>query len=121
AIPAMLAGCKRVALFTPPRLDGSVHPAILLAAELCGIHEVYTIGGAQAIAAMTFGTDQIRKVDKIFGPGNSFVTEAKMQASLRGVAIDLPAGPSEVLIIADNNADPVAVAADLLAQLEHGI
>lgn len=120
AIPALIAGTKRVALFTPPRQDGSVHPAILFAAQLCGVHEVYKIGGAQAVAAMTLGTEQISKVDKIFGPGNSYVTEAKMQAMLRGVAIDLPAGPSEVLIIADNTADPVFVAADLLAQLEHG-
>ena len=120
AVPAMIAGTKRVALFTPPGKDGTVHPAILFAADICGVHEIYSVGGAQAIAAMALGTDQIPGVDKIFGPGNSYVTEAKMQASLQGVAIDLPAGPSEVMIIADNTADPEAVAADLLAQLEHG-
>jgi histidinol dehydrogenase len=120
AIPALIAGNKRVALFTPPRPDGSVHPAILYAASICGVREVYKIGGAQAIAAMTLGTEQIRKVDKIFGPGNAYVTEAKMQAMIRGIAIDLPAGPSEVMIIADSTADPIAVASDLLAQLEHG-
>lgn len=120
AIPALIAGNRRVALFTPPRMDGSVHPAILYTAKLCGVHEVYKIGGAQAVAAMTFGTDQIPKVDKIFGPGNAFVTEAKMQATLMGVAIDLPAGPSEVMVIADQSADPEFVSADILAQLEHG-
>lgn len=120
AVPAMIGACNRVALFTPPGQDGSVHPAILYAADICGVQEVYKIGGAQAIAAMTFGTEKVRRVNKIFGPGNSFVTEAKMQAIQQGVAIDLPAGPSEVMIIADNTADPVAVAADLLAQLEHG-
>lgn len=120
AIPALIAGSRRVALFTPPRKDGSVHPAILYAAKLCAVQEIYKIGGAQAVAAMTFGTDQIPKVDKIFGPGNAFVTEAKMQATLLGVAIDLPAGPSEVMLIADQTADPAFVAADILAQLEHG-
>ncbi len=119
-IPARLAGCKNRLLFTPPGQDGLVHPAILAAARLAGITKVFAVGGIQAVAAMTFGTEQIPRVDKIFGPGNQYVTQAKMFAQQQGVAIDMPAGPSEVLVIADRNADPAFVAADLLSQAEHG-
>ncbi|NOX38295.1 MAG: histidinol dehydrogenase [Calditrichaeota bacterium] len=120
AIPAQLAGCPQVLLFTPPAKGGQVHPAILYAARLAGVHRVFRIGGAQAIAAMAFGTETVPAVDKIFGPGNAFVTEAKSRVAAEGVAIDLPAGPSEVFIIADESADPALVAADLLSQAEHG-
>ena len=118
AVPAKIAGCKKVVLCTPPPIADE----ILYAAKLCGIDTVYAAGGAQAIAAMAFGTESIAKVDKIFGPGNAFVTEAKRQVSQRfdGAAIDMPAGPSEVLVLADENADPVFVASDLLSQAEHG-
>ncbi len=121
AVPAQVAGCSQRILCTPPRPDGSVHPAILVAAQLCGIDTVFKVGGAQAIAALAYGTDSIPKVDKIFGPGNAYVTAAKQQVGqeLNGVSCDLPAGPSEVLIIADSRAKPDFVAADLLAQLEH--
>lgn len=125
-VPAQIAGCKRTVLFTPADNSddnyASVTPEILYAAELCGINEIYLSGGAQAIAAMAYGTQSVAKVDKIFGPGNSFVTEAKQQVSLdaNGAAIDMPAGPSEVLVIADNNANPAFIAADLLSQAEHG-
>lgn len=120
--PAQVAGCERKILCSPPNENGSLHPAILYAAQLCGIDEIYLVGGAQAIAAMALGTDTIAKVDKIFGPGNSFVTEAKQQVSQMpgGAAIDMPAGPSEVLVLADDQANPVFVAADLLSQAEHG-
>jgi len=120
--PAQIAGCERAVICTPPRKDGSVTPEIRYAASLCGINEIYKTGGAQAIAAMAFGTESIAKVDKIYGPGNSFVTEAKQQVSqaVGGAAIDMPAGPSEVLVLADGNANPAYVAADLLSQAEHG-
>lgn len=121
-VPAMLAGCGEIVLCTPPRPDGSVNPWILAAAQLCGIRRVFRLGGAQAIAAMAFGTESVPKVDKLFGPGNAWVTEAKQQAALAagGAALDLPAGPSEVMVIADAGADPGFVAADLLSQAEHG-
>jgi len=119
-IPATLAGCSEPFLCTPPQADGSIHPAILFAATPAGIKNVFKVGGAQAIAAMAYGTASIPKADKIFGPGNQYVTTAKMMAQAEGVAIDMPAGPSEVLVIADNSADPVFVAADLLSQAEHG-
>lgn len=121
-VPARLAGCREVLLCTPPRSDGNVDPAVLVAARLCGIERVYKLGGAQAIAAMAFGTESIARCDKLFGPGNAFVTEAKRQVSMRtdGAAIDMPAGPSEVLVIADAGANPTFIAADLLSQAEHG-
>jgi histidinol dehydrogenase len=119
---AQVAGCRRKVLCTPPDKFGGVPKEICYAAKLCDIDEIYLVGGAQAVAALALGTDSIRKVDKIFGPGNSFVTEAKQQVSQMqaGPAIDMPAGPSEVLIIADKSANPVFVAADLLSQAEHG-
>ncbi|RMD68347.1 MAG: histidinol dehydrogenase [Bacteroidetes bacterium] len=120
AVPARLAGCARVVLCTPPQRDGSVHPAILFAARQAGVTEVYRVGGAQAIAALAYGTETIPRVDKIFGPGNQYVTAAKQLAQRQGVAIDLPAGPSEVLVVADDTAVPAFVAADLLSQAEHG-
>jgi histidinol dehydrogenase len=122
AIPARIAGCREVVLCTPPRGDGTCDPAVLHAARLCGVHRVFKAGGAQAIAAMACGTESVPCCDKLFGPGNAFVTEAKLQvaADPDGVAIDMPAGPSEVLVIADDAADPRFVAADLLSQAEHG-
>ena len=120
-IPARLAGCAEVLLCTPPRTDGTADPAVLVAARLTGVSRVLKLGGAQAIAAMAFGAGSIGKCDKLFGPGNSYVTEAKQQVARAGVvAIDMPAGPSEVLVIADGGADPAFVAADLLSQAEHG-
>ncbi|MCX7042389.1 MAG: histidinol dehydrogenase [Gammaproteobacteria bacterium] len=121
-VPAALAGCDDIVLCTPPRPDGKADPYVLTAARLCGITRVYRIGGAQAIAAMAFGTPTIPACDKLFGPGNSFVTQAKQQVSVRngGPAIDMPAGPSEVLVIADDGASPAFVASDLLSQAEHG-
>ncbi len=119
-IPAMLAGCGETVLCTPPQAYGTVHPAVLYAAQLCGITKIIKAGGAQAIAALTFGTETVPAVDKIFGPGNRFVTEAKVYAQKYGVAIDLPAGPSEVLVIADQTANADFCAADLLSQAEHG-
>ena len=121
-VPSLVAGCKRRVLCTPPNAEQQIAPEIAFAANLCGIEEIYLCGGAQAIAAMAFGTDTITKVDKIFGPGNSFVTEAKQQVSQRadGAAIDMPAGPSEVLVLADANASAEFVASDLLSQAEHG-
>ncbi len=119
-IPAKLAGCKEVVLCTPPRKDGTVDPAILYAANLVGIQQIYTIGGAQAIAAMAYGTATVPKVFKIFGPGNQYVTAAKQLIQQQGVAIDMPAGPSEVCVYADETAVPAFVAADLLSQAEHG-
>ena len=120
AIPAKIAGCKRLVLCTPPK-NGVIHPAILAAAQICGVDEIYAVGGAQAIGAMAFGTESIPKVDKICGPGNAFVTKAKQLVSQdpQGAAIDMPAGPSEVLVIADATARAAWVAADLLAQAEH--
>ena len=120
AIPAKIAGCRRVILCTPPGHDGKVNPLILYAASLSGISEIFRTGGAQAIAAMAYGTETIPAVGKIFGPGNQYVTKAKELIQAEGVAIDMPAGPSEVLVIADEKADPGFVAADLLSQAEHG-
>lgn len=119
-IPAKIAGCKEIVLCTPPQKDGSINPAILYTAKLVGITKVYKVGGAQAIAAMAFGTTQIPQVYKIFGPGNQYVTKAKELIQREGIAIDMPAGPSEVLVIADESCDPAFVAADLLSQAEHG-
>jgi len=119
-IPAKLAGCKEIILFTPPGKNGMIHPAILFTAHIVGITNIFAVGGIQAIGAMTFGTTSIPKVDKIFGPGNQYVTAAKQIAQLYGVAIDMPAGPSEVLVIADETCIPEFVAADLLSQAEHG-
>jgi histidinol dehydrogenase len=119
-IPALVAKCPSVVLCTPPAKDGSIHPAILYAAKLCNITEIYKVGGAQAIAAMGYGTQTIKAVDKIFGPGNQYVTEAKIQISSECCAIDMPAGPSEVMVVASMDADPSFVASDLLSQAEHG-
>ena len=121
-VPAALAGCDDIIVCTPPRPDGKADPYVLTAARLCGITRVFKVGGAQAIAAMAFGTETIPACDKLFGPGNSFVTKAKQQVSVRsgGPAIDMPAGPSEVLVIADAGASPEFVASDLLSQAEHG-
>lgn len=120
SIPAQVAGCPRIVLATPPGPDGKVNPAILFAASVGGVHEVYKLGGSQAIAALAFGTASVPKVDKIFGPGNRFVMEAKLQVSSEICAIDMPAGPSEVMVIADEKSNPAFVASDLLSQAEHG-
>jgi histidinol dehydrogenase len=120
-IPAKIAGCSEIELCTPPDSAGAVHPVIMYVAALLGIKKINLVGGAQAIAAMSIGTKSVSKVHKIFGPGNQYVTAAKQYAQYLGVAIDMPAGPSEVLIIADKNAEPAFVAADLLSQAEHGI
>ncbi|MCI3936204.1 histidinol dehydrogenase [Chryseobacterium aahli] len=120
AIPAQLAGCQEIILCTPPDQNGNINPAILYTAKLCGVSKIFKAGGAQAVAAMTFGTETIPNVYKIFGPGNQFVVAAKDFAQSFGVAIDMPAGPSEVLVIADENAVPEFCAADLLSQAEHG-
>lgn len=119
-IPAQIAGCKEVVLCTPANQDGVVNPVILYTANLLGIQSIFKIGGAQAIAAMTFGTQTVPKVFKIFGPGNQYVTAAKQLATKHGIAIDMPAGPSEVMVVADKSANPGFVAADLLSQAEHG-
>ncbi len=119
-VPARLAGCKEVILCTPPAKDGSINPVILYTANLVGIKKIYKVGGAQAIAAMAYGTEGIPQVYKIFGPGNQYVTKAKELVQQTGTAIDMPAGPSEVLIIADESCEPAFVAADLLSQAEHG-
>ena len=121
AIPAKLAGCKEIILCSPPAKDGKVNEVTLHTARLCGATKVFKIGGAQAIGAMTFGTETVPKVYKIFGPGNQFVTEAKQQVTKYGVSIDMPAGPSEVAILADERSVPEFVAADLLSQAEHGV
>jgi histidinol dehydrogenase len=123
AVPSGIAGCPIRILCTPPRPDGKADPAVLVAAAECGVTEVFKIGGAQAVAAMAYGTESVPKVDKIFGPGNAWVTAAKTEVSSdpEGAALDMPAGPSEVLVIADADADPRAVALDLLSQAEHGI
>lgn len=121
AVPANIAGCKEIVLCSPPDKKGNINPAILFAANLCGVTKILKVGGIQAIAAMTFGTESIPKVYKIFGPGNQFVTVAKQLATQFGVAIDMPAGPSELLIVADDSAVPAFVASDLLSQAEHGI
>ena len=120
AVPARLAGCREIVLCTPPDREGRVNPAILYAARLAGVHRIFKAGGVQAIGAMAYGTETVPKVYKIFGPGNQYVMAAKQQVSLHEVAIDMPAGPSEVLIVADEKANPVFVAADLLSQAEHG-
>lgn len=120
ATPAQIAGCKEIVLCTPPGPQGEIHPAILYAARAAGVKKVFKAGGVQAIGAMAYGTESIPRVYKIFGPGNQYVTAAKQQVSLRDVAIDMPAGPSEVAVLADDSANPVYVAADLLSQAEHG-
>ncbi|MDX2190579.1 MAG: histidinol dehydrogenase [Bacteroidota bacterium] len=120
AIPATIAGCKEIILVTPANTSGNVHPAILYTASICGINKIFKAGGAQAIGALAFGTDSIPKCDKIFGPGNQYVMAAKQLVQKDGTAIDMPAGPSEVLVIADETAHPSYVAADLLSQAEHG-
>jgi len=120
-IPAQIAECKEVILCTPPNKEGKIHPAVLYAAKVAGVHRIFKIGGTQAIAAMAYGTETVPKVYKIFGPGNQYVTAAKQLVSLRDVAIDMPAGPSEVEVIADDSANPAFVAADLLSQAEHGV
>lgn len=121
-VPSQIAGCKRSVLVCPPDKDGKLANEILAAANLCGITEIYTVGGAQACAALAFGTETIKSVNKVFGPGNKFVTEAKKQLSqqVAGFAIDMPAGPSEVLVIGDENSNPAFIASDLLSQAEHG-
>ena len=121
AIPANIAGCKEIILCTPPNKEGKVHPAILYAANLCGVTKIFKVGGIQAIASMTFGTETIPPVYKIFGPGNQFVTVAKQIATKYGIAIDMPAGPSELLVMADDTANAAFVASDLLSQAEHGV
>jgi histidinol dehydrogenase len=121
AIPAQIAGCEEIVLCTPPNNEGKVPDAVLFAAQLCGVTKIFKIGGAQAIAAMAYGTESVPKVYKIFGPGNQYVTAAKQLVSLKEVAIDMPAGPSEVAILADAAARPNYIAADLLSQAEHGI
>lgn len=119
-IPAQIAGCRNVVLCTPPDAQGKIHPAILYAASICHITDIYKIGGMQAIGAMAYGTESVPKVDKIFGPGNSWVTAAKQFVAMGDCAIDMPAGPSEVAVMADHTANPAFVAADLLSQAEHG-
>lgn len=120
AVPAKIAGCSEIVLCTPPDEEGNIHPAILYSAALTGVTKIFAVGGIQAIGAMTFGTESIPKVDKIFGPGNQYVMAAKRSAQYYGVAIDMPAGPSELLVIADDTSNPAFVAADLLSQAEHG-
>ena len=120
ATPAKIAGCREIVLCTPPNKEGKVNPAILMAAKIAGVSKIFKAGGVQAIGAMAYGTESVPKVYKIFGPGNQFVSVAKQQVSLRDVAIDMPAGPSEVAVLADDSANPVFVAADLLSQAEHG-
>lgn len=119
-VPAKIAGCKDIILCTPPNKEGKVHPAILYTAKLIGLDQIYKIGGIQSIAAMAFGTEAVPKVSKIFGPGNLYVTAAKQMVAMHGVGIDMPAGPSEVAIMADESAVPAFIAADLLSQAEHG-
>ena len=121
AVPARVAGCKEIVLCTPPNREGKIHPAILYAAQVSGVSKIFKAGGVQAIGAMAYGTESVPKVYKIFGPGNQYVMAAKQQVSLHDVAIDMPAGPSEVEVIADETANPAFVAADLLSQAEHGV
>lgn len=121
AIPAQIAGCKEIVLCSPPNKAGKIHPAVLYAAKLAGVSQIFKIGGVQAIGAMAYGTESVPKVYKIFGPGNQYVTAAKQVVSLKDVAIDMPAGPSEVEVLADETANPAFVAADLLSQAEHGV
>lgn len=120
AVPAQIAGCKEIVLCTPPRRDGTIAPEILWTAQLCGVTRIFKVGGAQAVAAMAFGTESVPRVNKIFGPGNRYVTTAKQLLGLSAVAIDMPAGPSEVMVLADDTARADFVAADLLSQAEHG-
>ncbi|SDE28691.1 histidinol dehydrogenase [Pricia antarctica] len=120
AVPAAIAGCQETVMCSPPDKEGKIHPAILYTANLCGVTQIFKVGGIQAIAGMTFGTESVPKVYKIFGPGNQYVTVAKQIATKYGVAIDMPAGPSELLVVADHTANPVFVASDLLSQAEHG-
>lgn len=121
AVPARIAGCKEIVLCTPPAKNGKVHPAVLFTAKVAGVSKIFKIGGVQAIGSMAYGTESVPKVYKIFGPGNQYVTAAKQRVSLKDVAIDMPAGPSEVEVIADETANPSFVAADLLSQAEHGV
>ena len=120
SVPAQIAGCKEIVLCSPPNKEGKIHPAVLYAAKIAGVSKIFKIGGVQAIAAMAYGTESVPKVYKIFGPGNQYVTAAKQLVSLKDVAIDMPAGPSEVEVLADSSANPKFVAADLLSQAEHG-
>ncbi|MEE1222921.1 MAG: histidinol dehydrogenase, partial [Bacteroidaceae bacterium] len=120
-VPARIAGCKEIVLCTPPQRDGRVNPAVLVAARMAGVTQVFKAGGVQAIGAMAYGTESVPRVYKIFGPGNQFVMCAKQQVSLHDVAIDMPAGPSEVMVLADETSNPAFVAADLLSQAEHGV
>jgi len=121
AIPAKIAGCREVVLCTPPNMEGKVAPAILFAARITGVDKVIKVGGIQAVAGFVYGTESVPKVDKVFGPGNQYVTAAKQKAQTEGIAIDMPAGPSELLVIADETANPLFVASDLLSQAEHGV
>ena len=121
AIPAKIAGCKKIILCTPPNKEGEINPAILYAAKIAGVTEIFKLGGVQAIGAMAFGTETVPKTSKIFGPGNQFVMAAKQLVSMNSVAIDMPAGPSEVLVVADKTSNPAFVASDLLSQAEHGV
>lgn len=121
ATPAQIAGCKEIVLCTPPNREGKIHPAILYAAKIAGVSQVFKAGGVQAIGAMAYGTSSVPKVYKIFGPGNQYVMAAKQEVSLHDVAIDMPAGPSEVAVLADETANPIFVASDLLSQAEHGV
>ncbi len=121
AVPAKIAGCREIVLCTPPDKDGNVNPAILYAAKVAGVNKIFKIGGVQAIGAMAYGTESVPKVYKIFGPGNQYVVAAKQLVSLKDVAIDMPAGPSEVQVIADETANPAFIASDLLSQAEHGV
>jgi len=120
AIPAQIAGCKEIVLCSPPNKEGKIHPAILYAAKVAGVTQIYKLGGVQAIGAMAYGTESVPKMDKIFGPGNQFVMAAKQLVSMNDVSIDMPAGPSEVLVVADKTSNPAFVASDLLSQAEHG-
>lgn len=121
AIPAQIAGCKEIVLCSPPNKEGNIHPAVLFAAKVAGVSKIFKAGGVQAIGAMAYGTESVPKVYKIFGPGNQYVTAAKQVVSLKEVAIDMPAGPSEVEVLADETANPAFVAADMLSQAEHGV
>jgi histidinol dehydrogenase len=121
AVPAKIAGCKEIVLCSPPNKEGNIHPAVLFAAKIAGVGKIFKIGGVQAIGAMAYGTESVPKVYKIFGPGNQYVTAAKQMVSLKEVAIDMPAGPSEVEVLADETANPAFVAADMLSQAEHGV
>lgn len=121
AVPAQIAGCREIVLCSPPDKNGNIHPAILYTAHLCGVTKIYKTGGAQAIAAMAYGTESVPQVSKIFGPGNQYVTAAKQLVNKEGIAIDMPAGPSELLVMGDDESRPDFIAADLLSQAEHGI